>query len=59
MAINLYKLHFLSPIFFSEPNKKVFHLSNKKHKCGELKTLISPTFPSPPHFLYPHFSILQ
>ena len=24
MAINLYKLHFLSPIFFSEPNEKSF-----------------------------------
>ena len=52
MAINLYQLHFLSPIFFSEPNKKVFHLSNKT-QMWRTKNSYIPHFSIPSPFSIP------
>ena len=56
MRVNLYKLHFLSSYFSSQPNKNSFsslHFYILPNTRGKTKPFLSPLFPLPHHFLSP------
>ena len=64
MRVILYKLHFLSPHFSSQPNKWVFRFStfpSSQPNTNErkLNLFYSPNFSSLPHFLSSHFFTLS